>query len=121
MVKTKCLYDPGDESDGDRLLVTRHWPRGVSKTRVSAQWLKKLAPSKELIRDWKKKRQKIPWQQYTLRYHEEMRGQREAIKKLAQRAKRGTITLLCYEREDNPCCHRHLLKKLIENEEANVK
>jgi len=24
---------------------------------------------------------------------------------LEKRAKRGTITLLCYEYEDNPCCH----------------
>jgi uncharacterized protein YeaO (DUF488 family) len=116
MVKTKCLYDPVDESDGDRLLVTRYWPRGVSKKQLSAQWLKNLAPSEELVGDWKNKKQKISWEEYTLRYHEEMSGQQEAIKKLAQRAKRGTITLLCYEREDNPYCHRHLLKRLIERE-----
>jgi len=121
MVKTKRLYDPVEELDGDRILVTRYWPRGASKKRLSAQWLKNLAPSKELISDWKKREQKISWEEFTLRYHEEMRGQREAIKKLAQRAKRGTITLLCHEREDNPSCHRHLLKKLIENEEGNVK
>ena len=116
MVKTKCLYDPVDESDGERLLVTCYWPGGVSKKQLSAQWLKNLAPSKELISDWKNKKQKISWEEYTLRCHEEMRSQREAINKLAQRAKRGTIALLCYEREDNPCWRRHLLKRLIERE-----
>jgi uncharacterized protein YeaO (DUF488 family) len=55
-----------------------------------------------------------------LRYHEEMRGQLEAIRDLAKRAKSDTITLFCYEYEDNPYCHRHLLKRLIENEERNV-
>jgi len=114
MVKTKCLYDPVGESDGERLLVTCYWPRGASKKRLSAQWLKNLAPSKELVRDWKKKKQKISWEEYTRRYHEEMRSQSEAIGELANRAIGGTITLLCYEREDNPCCHRHLLKQLIE-------
>jgi uncharacterized protein YeaO (DUF488 family) len=99
MVKAKCLYDPVDVSDGERLLVTRYWPRGVSKKQLSAQWLKNLAPSEKLVSDWKKKKRKISWEEYTLRHHEEMRGQREPIKKLAQRAKRGTITLLCYERD----------------------
>ncbi len=73
MVKTKCLYDPVEESDGDRILVTRYWPRGVSKERLSiTDWLRNLAPSKELVNDWKKR--KILWNEYTLRYHEEMHG-----------------------------------------------
>jgi uncharacterized protein YeaO (DUF488 family) len=116
MVKTKSVYDPVKTSDGGRILVTRYWPRGVSRKRLCiTDWLRNLAPSKELVRDWKK--QKISWEEYTLRYHEEMRGQREAIRGLAKRAKRGTIILLCFEREDDPCCHRHLLKRLIESEE----
>ncbi len=47
MVKTKCLYDPVEESDGDRILVTRYWPRGVSKERLSiTDWLRNLALSR---------------------------------------------------------------------------
>jgi uncharacterized protein YeaO (DUF488 family) len=115
MVKMKCLYDAVAESDGDRILVARYWPRGISKDRLSAQWFKNLAPSKELVRDWKK--QKISWEQYASRYHDEMHGHREAIRELAERAKRGTITLLCYEQENDPCCHRHLLRRLIEREQ----
>jgi uncharacterized protein YeaO (DUF488 family) len=61
MVKTKCLYDPVDDAHGDRVLVARHWPRGVSRERLSAQWLKDLAPSKELVSDWKK--QRISWEE----------------------------------------------------------
>ncbi len=115
MIKTKRLYEPVEESDGDRILVTRYWPRGVSKKRLSiTDWLQNLAPSKELVNDWKK--QKILWEGYTLRYHEEMLAQQEEIQDLAKRAKQGNITLLCFEQEDNPCCHRHLLKKLIEDQ-----
>ena len=79
------------------------------------EWARNLAPSKELLRDWKK--DKISWKQYTARYHEEMRSQKEAFRDLANRAKRGMITLLCFEKENDPCCHRHLLKKLIEREQ----
>ena len=119
MVKTKCLYDPVGQSDGDRILVTRYWPRGVSRECLSiTDWLPNLAPSKELLKDWKG--QRVSWQEYTVRYHKEMRSKQKTIRDLANSAKRGTITLLCYEREDNPCCHRHLLKRLIENEERNV-
>jgi len=119
MVKTKRLYDAVVESDGDRILVAHYWPRGVSRERLSAQWLKDLAPSKELVSDWKK--QRISWDEYTSRYHEEMRCQQGVIQELAARAKYGTITLLCYEREDDPCCHRHLLKKLIEQEQQRMR
>ena len=116
MVKTKSVYDQIEESDGERILVTRYWTRPLSKEQIAHTiWLRNLAPSKELLRDWKN--EKISWRQYTVRYHEEMRSQKEAIRDLANKASRGTITLLCFEREDNPCCHRHLLKKLIEREQ----
>lgn len=119
MVKTKRAYDPVEESDGIRILVSRSWARPYSKKELAiTDWLKNLAPSEELHHDWQER--KISWEEYTLRYHEEMLGQQEAIRELAKRAKRGTITLLCFEYEDNPCCHRHLLKRLIENEERNV-
>ena len=71
-----------------------------------------MAPSIELLRDWKAGN--ISWAEYEKRYHQEMSQQQEKIKKLAKRATDKTITLLCFEREDDPHCHRHLLKSLIE-------
>ena len=113
MVKTKSVYDPVKESDGQRILVTRYWPRGLSKKRLSlVLHLKDVAPSVELLRDWKT--DKMSWAEYEKRYQREMAQQREKIGMLAKRASCGTITLLCLEREDNPHCHRHLLKSLIE-------
>jgi uncharacterized protein YeaO (DUF488 family) len=116
MIKTKRAYDPAEASDGDRILVTRYWPRGISRERLSiTEWLRNLAPSKELLFDWKNKN--ISWEQYTIRYHEEMLHQQTAIRGLANRAMSSTITLLCFEQEEDPCCHRHLLKNLIEQEQ----
>jgi len=113
MVKTKSVYDPVEESDGQRILVSRYWPRGHSRERLSlTEHLKDVAPSIELLRDWKAGN--ISWAEYEKRYHQEMAQQREKIKKLAKMATDKTITLLCFEREGDPHCHRHLLKSLIE-------
>lgn len=112
MVKTKCLHDPPDPSDGERILVTRFWPRGISKARLRlTAWMRELAPSTTLLWDWKKGR--ISWDEYIVRYRAEMILQASLIKTLADRAKEHTVTLLCFEREGNPHCHRHLLKALI--------
>ena len=113
MVKTKSVYDPVKESDGQRILVSRYWPRGLSRERLSlTEHLKDVAPSVELLQDWKDGN--ISWDEYKERYHQEMAQQYETISKLAKMASDKTITLLCFEREDNPHCHRHLLKKLID-------
>ncbi len=65
MVKTKSVYDPVEELDGDRILVTRYWPRGISRDSLAITGrLQNLAPSKELLGDWKQ--QSLSWQEYTL-------------------------------------------------------
>jgi uncharacterized protein YeaO (DUF488 family) len=116
MVKTKSIKDPVEESDGTRILVTRYPVRFKKhKPPFIMEWARDVAPSKELLHDWRN--EKISWKQYTVRYHEEMSSQKEAIRDFASRASLDTITLLCFEREDDPCCHRHLLKKLIEQEQ----
>ncbi len=113
MVKTKSVYDPVEESDGQRILVSRYWPRGLSRERLSLiEHLKDAAPSVELLQDWKKGN--ISWGEYKKRYHQEMLQQQDIISKLAKMASDKTITLLCFEREEDPHCHRHLLKDLIE-------
>ena len=113
MVKTKSVYDPVEKSDGQRLLVTRFWPRGLSKAKLAlTAWLRSLAPSRELLKAWKTG--EASWKGYQARYKKEMAEQQDEIQKLAIKAAQGTITLLCFEREGDPHCHRHLLKQMIE-------
>ncbi|MHC4629299.1 MAG: DUF488 domain-containing protein [Planctomycetota bacterium] len=112
MIKTKSAYDPVEESDGERILVSRYWPRGLSKERLTlTEHLKDVAPSIELLRDWKAGN--ISWAEYAERYRREMSQQQDKIEELAKRAIDKTITLQCFEREGDPHCHRHLLKSLI--------
>jgi len=113
MIKTKSVYDPAGKSDGEGILVTRFRPWWIPKKKLLVSgWMRNLSPSAELLNLWKDGR--ISWEEYAARYNKEMSAQRTEIEELAEKARRGTITLLCFEREDDPCCHRHLLKKMIE-------
>jgi uncharacterized protein YeaO (DUF488 family) len=113
MVKTKCVRDAPADSDGERILVTRYWPRGMSREqlRISGRMRPDLAPSVGLLKAWKSGT--ITWTGYVERYHKEMAVRSAEIAALAAKARGGTITLLCHEREGDPHCHRHLLKEMI--------
>jgi len=48
----KRIYDDVADTDGQRVLIDRIWPRGVSKESAALDyWFKEVAPSKEL-RSW---------------------------------------------------------------------
>jgi len=120
MIKTKSIHDPVEESDGERILVSRYWPHDYSREQLQlTDWFWALGPDGDTLYSWKKG--KISWNEYTQQYLEEMKSRTGLIARLAKRAQEGTITLLCYEEEDDPHCHRHLLKGLIEAVEMETK
>jgi uncharacterized protein YeaO (DUF488 family) len=120
MIRTKSIYDPADEEDGLRVLVTRYWPRGVRKER-SHLWLRDLGPSPALIRAWKA--EEITWHEFSRAYLEEFSGveKQEALDEADTIIKEGisgsegreAVTLLCTCR-DGTRCHRAILKEIIE-------
>ncbi len=119
MVKTKSVYDAVEESDGKRILVTRYWPRGFKRESLAiVEWCRTVAPSRKLLRDWRDG--KTSWPEYEERYFEEMHQQEEELGKLAEMASSGAVTLLCFEPEEDPHCHRYLLKGLIEQRMPGV-
>ena len=51
-VRVRRAYEPAEPDDGQRVLVDRLWPRGLSKERAHLDhWCKAIAPSNEL-RKW---------------------------------------------------------------------
>lgn len=51
-VRVRRVYDPPEADDGQRVLVDRLWPRGLSKERADLdEWCKEIAPSTDL-REW---------------------------------------------------------------------
>jgi len=110
-IRLKRIYEPASEDDGHRLLSSRYWPRGVPKSAVD-EYTTKTAPSRELLREFK--HEGLTWEQYAPRYLEEMRSDmaQSDIKRLAELARSGTITLMCIC-EDESRCRRSLLRNLI--------
>jgi uncharacterized protein YeaO (DUF488 family) len=100
MIQLKRAYDAPEASDGTRVLVDRLWPRGLSKARARIDlWLKEVAPSTEL-RVWYGH---VPerFEEFRRRYLRELEGAaaREALDRLRDLARRGTVTLIVAARD----------------------
>ncbi len=108
VIKTKSVFDEGDVGDGFRVCVMR-FVRDYYKYDL---WLRDLAPSIELLNDYKNRR--IGWEEYEEKYLKEISGEKDSINKLMELVKeKGVVTLLCAEKEDK-YCHRRLLKEFLE-------
>jgi uncharacterized protein YeaO (DUF488 family) len=123
MFKLGSVYDAkntvGDEREGLRVLIMRQWPRGIRKSAVDA-WLKDAAPSRELLGALR--RGEIGWQEFEVRYRDEIVTQRAGVLDTLRELERehGTVTLLCYERiPPAEHCHRRVLLELLNGRSAD--
>jgi uncharacterized protein YeaO (DUF488 family) len=97
-IQIKRVYEPHSADDGQRVLVDRVWPRGISKvTLKDAIWLKEIAPSTEL-RKWFDHRAER-WRQFCTRYAAELDRNPDAVAKLRALCGRGPVTLLYSARD----------------------
>lgn len=70
-VQVRRVQDEAQEDDGQRILVDRVWPRGVSKDKARLDlWCKEVAPSTELRRWYQHDPDK--WQEFARRYRDEL-------------------------------------------------
>lgn len=111
-ISIKRIYEPFDPDDGQRILVDRIWPRGVSKVdaRLDA-WMPEVAPSTELRKWFGHDPER--WYEFQLRYHREL-GQNAAVEALQARMTQGPITLLYSARDEVHNQARALLGYLTE-------
>ena len=108
---------PRAESEGWRIGVARHLPRGVRREDWGRRdyfdlWLPLLAPSASLVKDYLS--EKIAWSVFARRYKAEMKAPecRQMMDVLALLSLNRPITLGCFC-EDETRCHRSLLRQLI--------
>lgn len=95
MIKIKRVYEEASADDGERILVDRVWPRGISKERARlADWRKDLSPSMPL-RKWFG-HDPAKWKEFCTRYRAELKraGQIDALQELAKLSRRKTVTLV---------------------------
>jgi len=111
-IKIKRVYEQPDKTDGERILVDRLWPRGLTKGKASVDlWLKEIAPSTELRKWFGHDPDK--WKSFRGRYETEIRHNADLIKVLMDNAKKGTVTLV-YGARDEKRNEALLLKQFLE-------
>lgn len=139
MIANGSVYDKSLPRNEVRVLVMRHWPRGIKNSQVDL-WIPAAAPSKDLLKRYNEK--KISWEDFAYSYKNEQieaRGGRVFVyvpgssgdtlkgstdfpecpiiwlahhSRQIEQATGRIVRLLCWEREGN--CHRHLLQEMIE-------
>ncbi len=114
-IVVKRVYEKPARGDGNRVLVDRLWPRGLSKERAEVDiWLRDLAPSNDL-RQWFHARI-YAWLTFRKRYLKELAAPEagEALNKLYRLAnQRKTLTLL-FASKDEEHNNAVVLKDLLE-------
>lgn len=94
-VQIRRVYDPPEPDDGQRVLVDRLWPRGISKERAHLDdWCKAVAPSTELRKWYAHDPERFD--EFARRYRAEL-GEPErsaALAQLQDLAGHGRLTLL---------------------------
>jgi uncharacterized protein YeaO (DUF488 family) len=112
MIQVKRAYEERSDSDGERFLVDRLWPRGVTKSALAiAAWLKEAAPSNEL-RKWYG-HEPAKWGEFRRRYFADLEKVPEAWQPLVEAARRGTITLV-YSSQEKEINNAVALKEFVE-------
>lgn len=94
-VQVRRVYDDPVRGDGNRVLVDRIWPRGMTKEKAELdEWCKTIAPSTELRTWYDHDPQRFI--EFTRRYHDELTQpeRAEALAHLRTLAKDRNLTLL---------------------------
>ena len=114
-VALKRVYDEAAPQDGQRVLVERLWPRGLSKEKAQLNlWLKEVAPSNELRKWFGHDPEKFA--EFRRRYETELQSAegQQALNKLREMEQQGQLTLLFAARDtehNNATVIRELLQK----------
>jgi uncharacterized protein YeaO (DUF488 family) len=121
MFQMKRIYEPAEPEDGFRVLVERLWPRGVRKenARLDA-WARDIAPSMELRRWYGHQAEK--WPEFQTCYREELESPpaQAALADLADKGRRGNVTLLFSTRDGRHSNAEVLLEILTEMARAGT-
>ena len=97
-VRVRRVYEPPSSEDGQRVLVDRLWPRGLSRDAARIDlWAKDIAPSNELRRWYGHEHAK--WGEFRQRYFAELLGNPQALAVLLSAMGEGRVTLLFGSRE----------------------
>jgi uncharacterized protein YeaO (DUF488 family) len=93
MIHLQRVYNGKDKGQGTLFLVDGVWPRGIKKEELGeVQWVKEVAPSKELRKWFKHDPDK--WDEFQEQYREELDQKPQSWKPILEAAREGDVTLL---------------------------
>jgi uncharacterized protein YeaO (DUF488 family) len=112
-IKIKRIYENYSFQDGFRILVDRLWPRGIKKEKAKIDlWFKEVAPSNKL-RKWFG-HDVLKWEEFKKRYKDEIKQNKESLKKLIDIIKDKKIVTLVYSAKDKEHNNAIVLKDVLE-------
>lgn len=98
-IAIKRAYESPDAGDGYRVLVDRLWPRGLSRERLRIdEWPREVAPSDALRKAYHSGA--MDWAAFRAAYLSELKGHRDALRRLARFASEGRATLVYSATDD---------------------
>ena len=116
MIHLKRAYEEPSPADGERILVERLWPRGLTKQRAAVDlWLKGVAPSPEL-RKWFG-HDPARWKQFEQRYWKELKAHPDAVDLLRHKSKQSEVTFV-YAAHDEQHNGALALKEFLERKQG---
>lgn len=96
-IAIKRIHDSPADSDGQRVLVDRLWPRGISKERAQLDhWLREIAPSDALRKQFGHHPDR--WDDFVAAYDREL-SRNTAVAELQRLVANGKVTLLYAARD----------------------
>ena len=114
MFTLKRIYEKASSQDGQRVLVDRLWPRGLSKEKAQLNfWLKEIAPSDDL-RKWFS-HDSGKWTEFEKRYRTELKAKREIVAQLEKLEQQHNHVTLLYGAKDVEHNNAVILKKFVES------
>jgi uncharacterized protein YeaO (DUF488 family) len=119
MIQVKRTYEARAKTDGQRVLVERLWPRGMTAASLAAElWLKDIAPSTEL-RKWYGHRVER-WKGFRERYRRELDRRRDVWEQILEASRSQTVTLLYSARDTEHNSAVVLREYLLEQHEKRA-
>lgn len=115
-IRVKRAYRAARISDGQRILVDRVWPRGMTRERLRiAEWAKDIAPSSDLRRWFGHDPAK--WDGFRTAYFKELDSKKPETERILQNLQNGPVTLV-YGAKDDELNNAAALKEYLERQLA---
>ena len=97
-IQIKRIYETPSAGDGQRILVDRLWPRGLSKDKAKVDhWAKSVSPSSEL-RTWYG-HDPDKWEEFKRRYFKELDKNDSGVSELVRKIESRPATFLFSSKE----------------------